>query len=331
MNVLQHEREERKMTTLLYIGSMLLLLVLLFITFRNMNEYANAVSFVRQRNLSLIELEGQLSSLRDAELGVRGYLLSGDSSYLEPYTQAQLRFQDHTTRLRVVEMDTADQRAMAMIWDGSLKLRRVWREMIQQKALDIPGHSPMADMATSRNSMDQIRTSNEHLVKKWRNERDALLVLERTQGVDAPFMLAVYSLLAILATGVLFWRLTRTLRKAEEVRYALKVKLKDLDREVSQRAELQIMLQKVLNNSPSGIMSFRSIRNGSGTIVDFEYLSSNDTADAMVGRSDLVGKRLLLEMPEHENGGLFNAYVAVVERDEPMIKEFHFDGPTVKA
>lgn len=41
-----------------------------------------------------------MSALQDAETGQRGYLLSGDESFLEPYTSAKLRIPDLLKNLR---------------------------------------------------------------------------------------------------------------------------------------------------------------------------------------------------------------------------------------
>ena len=49
-------------------------------------------------------------------------------------------------------------------------------------------------------------------------------------------------------------------------------------------------------------------------------------ANVAVGRVDLVGKRLLEEMPENRTHGLFDDYVHTVDTDEPSVKEFHYTG-----
>ena len=328
MTELNKERDERRLTTMLYGGSVVLLLLLLFVTYRNMNDYVSSVSQVRERNMALIELEGQLSSLRDAELGVRGYLLTGDSSYLEPYTIAQRRFRDHSARLRMrlLEGDSADSKILDQVQKDALEVQRIWRKTVNDRAVEVPRPVLMEDIHSGKRVMEVIRSDADMLLAKWRQDRDALLIKERSDGVDAPFMLTIYSLLAILATGILFWRLTRTLSSNEKVRLALRSKVQALDAEVNQRADLQILLQKVLNNSPIGIMSFKSVRDSSGTIVDFDFMSTNAMADTIVSRKDLVGKKLLTELPEHRENGLFEEYCEVVETDVPLIKEYYYKG-----
>ncbi|MBC7919774.1 MAG: PAS domain S-box protein [Ferruginibacter sp.] len=90
---------------------------------------------------------------------------------------------------------------------------------------------------------------------------------------------------------------------------------------------LKNLLASVLNCSPSGVMALRSIRNPEGEITDFEWLMVNQTAQMLVNHSarDLVGKRLLVEIPGNRADGMFDLYRRVVEEGEPLQHE-HYDG-----
>jgi PAS domain S-box-containing protein len=84
--------------------------------------------------------------------------------------------------------------------------------------------------------------------------------------------------------------------------------------------------QEVQDRSPDGMMIFRSLRDAGGKIVDFEWLYVNPSAGDIVGRrpEELLGKRLLVEMPGNQAEGLFDIYVRVVERGEPHAHEFSY-------
>lgn len=324
---LQKDREERRLTTMLYIGTVVVMLILLYATYQNFRKYARTVREVTVHNMALLELEGMLSSLRDAETGVRGYLLTHDTVFLEPYRLANRRIYDHTARLGLYGLNESDSLGLDELRRLSSALEWMWRSLVFNSPRMAPSDTALVyGLGESKAVMDLIRVVHDRLGRDRTHRRDVLLAQERTEGVDAPFMLVIYSLLAILATAILFWRLTRTLRRNEEVRLALRAKVRDLDMEVAQRSSLQAQLQQVLDVSPSGIMSFRSIRDAGGRIVDFEWLSSNRMANASVGRDDLVGKRLLEEMPENKTTGLFDAYVRTVEEDAHSVKEFHYSG-----
>ncbi|MCB0765860.1 MAG: CHASE3 domain-containing protein [Flavobacteriales bacterium] len=327
MQELRKDREERRLTTMLYIAAMAVLLALLYATYQNIRTYSSTVAEVRMHGTALSELEGLLSSLQDAETGVRGYQLTKDTAFLEPYRLANRRLRDHLARLGLYQMNATDSLGLEELRRLTGHLGELWRSMVYNNVDAIVGSPSMVyDLRVAKAYMDSVRVVQDRLVGDRIERRDLLLDREREEGVDAPFMLVIYSLLALFATALLFWRLSRTLRFNEQVRLALRSKVKALDHEVTQRARLQNQLQQVLDVSPSGIMAFRSIRDAEGRIIDFEWLSSNRTANGTVGRTDLVGKRLLEEMPENRTHGLFDDYVRTVQEGSPSVKEFQYTG-----
>jgi PAS domain S-box-containing protein len=76
--------------------------------------------------------------------------------------------------------------------------------------------------------------------------------------------------------------------------------------------------------TPDGFMLFQAVRNEAGEIIDFEWAFVNPAAEAIVGRTDLMGKRLLREMPGNREEGLFDAYVQVVETGAGWQREFRY-------
>jgi signal transduction histidine kinase len=327
MTELQKDREERRLTTLLYIGTVVIMLVLLYATKATIDSYKRSVDEVRSHNQAMLELEGLLSNLRDAETGVRGFQLTNDTAFLEPYKVATRRLDDHLVHLDNLDKSAEDPVHLQQLRTYANDLKKVWRQMVHNNGQTFVSRPSLTyDLREAKATMDSLRMVHGRVMEQRMARRDELLKAEGSDEVDAPFMLMIYSLLAIAATAILFWRLTRTLGRNEEVRLALRLKVEALDQEIVQRNSLQMQLQKVLDVSPSSIMSFRSIRNAQGRIIDFEWLSSNRKANETVGRDDLVGKRLLEEMPENRGAGLFDGYVEVVERDAPYIRELQYEG-----
>jgi PAS domain S-box-containing protein len=89
----------------------------------------------------------------------------------------------------------------------------------------------------------------------------------------------------------------------------------------------QSLLGSVLNSSRSGIMAFKSCRNARDEIEDFEWQLLNSVAEQLVGRTqvELVGRRLLVEMPGNRTEGLFDLYVKVVETGVPLNHEHYYE------
>lgn len=96
--------------------------------------------------------------------------------------------------------------------------------------------------------------------------------------------------------------------------------------------DLKNLLEGLLDSSLSGVMAFRSVRNESNDLIDFEWLLINQSAEKMLGRknSDLKGKRLLVEMPRNREDGLFDLYARVVESGEPMSHEHYYGHGNLK-
>ncbi len=96
--------------------------------------------------------------------------------------------------------------------------------------------------------------------------------------------------------------------------------------DVTDRVTYEAHLQGVLDSLINGIMAFNSVRADDGKIIDFEWTMVNKISEEMVGRSasDLIGKRLLEEMPGNREDGLFDHYVRVVENDTLFDHEHHY-------
>ena len=79
------------------------------LTLHNIREVAVSVQWVSHTHEVLGQLEQVVSALKDAETGQRGYLLTGERVYLEPYEQAVPRIPGHLQRLRALTMDNPPQ------------------------------------------------------------------------------------------------------------------------------------------------------------------------------------------------------------------------------
>jgi len=79
------------------------------LSLHNIREVATSVQWVSHTNEVLTRLETVLSTLKDAETGQRGYLLTGEPAYLEPYRDAVDRLPRQIADLRQVTLDNPAQ------------------------------------------------------------------------------------------------------------------------------------------------------------------------------------------------------------------------------
>jgi CHASE3 domain sensor protein len=64
---------------------------------------------VARSNAIVLQISEALSSLKDAETGQRGYLLTNNPTYLEPYTQSIAEVRSHIDRLQELANEESEQ------------------------------------------------------------------------------------------------------------------------------------------------------------------------------------------------------------------------------
>lgn len=85
------------------------------------------------------------------------------------------------------------------------------------------------------------------------------------------------------------------------------------------------LLGGILEASLNGIISYESIRDAHGTVVDFRFVRFNHAARRMLNLTDeTAGKPMLDELPGVKEAGLFDRFVQVVETEQPAHFETSF-------
>ncbi|RYC71610.1 PAS domain-containing protein [Spirosoma sordidisoli] len=83
-------------------------------------------------------------------------------------------------------------------------------------------------------------------------------------------------------------------------------------------AELTEQLDGILNASLNGIITYESVRDQTGQIIDFKFIRLNKAAKRMLGLTDaVIGEPMLDQLPGVKEGGLFDIFVQVVDTGEP--------------
>lgn len=95
-----------------YVGiaiSLIILVVISSISYKSIVQIQNDFNWVINTKEVLLNLSYFLSSLKDAEVGQRGFLLTGQEHYLEPYKYIEKRVKSHFESLRVIAVDNIIQ------------------------------------------------------------------------------------------------------------------------------------------------------------------------------------------------------------------------------
>jgi len=91
------------------LGTALLVLLVGGASYFAVGRSTRAASAVAHTDSVLIEREKVLSALKDAETGARGYLVAGDTAFLEPYHGAQAKLTASLSQLRRLTADNPTQ------------------------------------------------------------------------------------------------------------------------------------------------------------------------------------------------------------------------------
>lgn len=93
-----------------FVAALLLIAVGFVMSFYNYSQYNKANKEVERTSRTINTLDVILSLVKDAETGVRGYVISGDDLFLESNTTARLQLPGRLRALRALVADDASQR-----------------------------------------------------------------------------------------------------------------------------------------------------------------------------------------------------------------------------
>ena len=102
-----------------------------------------------------------LDAMRDAETGERGFLLTVDPQYLEPYVAATGQLEDLQSILRTLTMDNPEQRARTAVLDSQIadKLGKLSQAIDFTKSGQLSAAVDQLKDNSGKRTMDAIRTT----------------------------------------------------------------------------------------------------------------------------------------------------------------------------
>jgi PAS domain S-box-containing protein len=108
--------------------------------------------------------------------------------------------------------------------------------------------------------------------------------------------------------------------------FAMGRDITELKKSGSEKMDVQDLLVNVLENSPSGICAFKSIRDAGGAIVDFEWIMLNRIAEqyVKVRTEDLIGQPLKPFLQEPDREEVLALFRRVVETQKSITHELLF-------
>jgi CheY-like chemotaxis protein/CHASE3 domain sensor protein len=155
-------------------------------TYRALDSRERAAEGVKHTLEVIQQLEGLLSGLKDAETGQRGFLLTGDEKYLEPYTNATAALPGNVTALRRLMADDTEQQQRLDSLQGLVANKM--QEIAETVAIRRSG-DPAEAIAMIRSDRGlAVMTRIRALVSELDADERALLVSRQTDWDNAVSM-----------------------------------------------------------------------------------------------------------------------------------------------
>ncbi len=128
------------------------------------------------------EIEATFSTLKDAETDQRGYLLTGDESYLRPYEAALPAMQAHLDRLQALTADNPAQQKRLVEFEGQVRAKLAeLADAIRLRSSGNPAARRTVGAGSGQALMSQIRRTVDDL----RAEENRLLAVRSRRTAQA--------------------------------------------------------------------------------------------------------------------------------------------------
>lgn len=161
------------------------------VNFRTAQVRAQAVEAMDETTVTMRHLNLFVSSLKDAETGQRGYLLTGDDTYLQPYNLSLGAMERNMARLKELTNDSAVQRRLVLQIDDLRheKLRELGETIELRRSKGQEAAVAVTRSDTGRVLMDRIRDLASDLSTLLNQQLES----DRKQWVEAAAMSTYYS------------------------------------------------------------------------------------------------------------------------------------------
>jgi two-component system, LuxR family, sensor kinase FixL len=212
-------------------------------SYYSVRRSARAGSLVSHTDSVLIEHERVLSALKDAETGARGYVLTGDTTFLEPFTGAQENLTESLGKLRVLTADNPIQQTRLDT------LESVGRESVNMSAQIVRyrknGETEIARALIATGQSKSVMDHAQSILAEMESDEQQLLEkrteAQRESRVFSVTVIAVGSVIAFLLSLLVNRAIRRDVLGQEQQKELIERQAKQLKR---QAEELQRQLRE---------------------------------------------------------------------------------------
>jgi signal transduction histidine kinase/DNA-binding response OmpR family regulator/CHASE3 domain sensor protein len=213
--------------------SLLILIITSVASYSSISNLLDGSQWVDHTDSVIIKLDNTLSVLRDAEAGPRGYLLTGDTTYLASFNTATDRIdilldsiQEMTSDNPVQQKNIEDLRAVIF-----KPLVLIGQVIDQKKANNIYS---LEDFQKAREYMKDVRQAIQQMEMEERRLMAERVLRVRRYSAYTPALIITAAALSILITLFFYWRVHNDFLE----RTSLYAELQQKDADISRRIDI---------------------------------------------------------------------------------------------
>lgn len=301
---------------------------------------------VEKTNETIINLENVISALKDAETGQRGYLLSGDTRFLQPYDGAHERALAAQAKVRNAAT-TSSQRADADTLRNLVNSRIALLEQLidmKRQNFTITGR----DLEKGKQYMDQIRLQ---VANMQLQERD--LLKQKNANLNrystfTPILIVIAALLSLVITIVSFARVSNDFNKKALLQQELEAKDAgmrkriNLTREVAAKISAGDYSVRAVENEGddlgelSGALNKMagSLESAFNELSDKEWLQAGIAGlnDKMLGEKDIdeLGKAIVDSVADYSSSQVAALYILQPDKHLKLVNGYTLPGNKIR-
>jgi CHASE3 domain sensor protein len=185
--------------------SLLILIASSGISYLSIEQLLDSQKLVEHTNEVETTLESMISRMKDAETGQRGFLLTGEEAFLEPYTGAKTEVLDLFTKAQSLTRDNAEQQVDFPLLEKLInsKFESINGSIANKKA-GIPATVTL--LLKGKSVMDSIRTTVSAMVV-----RENKLMTSRNSTMNkfatwTPILIGLAALFSMLITIIFYFK-----------------------------------------------------------------------------------------------------------------------------
>lgn len=245
-----------------FISAFCLALALVFgnaiVSYRSTRTLIENNGWVLHTQQILVELNALLATMTDAETGQRGYLLTNNESFLEPYKSSADKITENIKRIRdlTAENPVQQSRITALKEKSDIRFSTLQKgiDLYRQDGLDVVQQSGLLDKGKSE--MDSLRQS----VSEMEDEENRLLKIRTDEaqisGRNTILTFLVANLLIFTLFVVVYYFIARYVSERKHSEEALRAANDRLELRVEQRTAELNQLNTELERSNRELQDF---------------------------------------------------------------------------